>query len=184
MLSLPMQIAGWRGKCLGDSCNFDETSGLPLRMWPNKHTNSLPKYLPSCHAPYPLIKYPWLREEVLSVEVSTQREGHSCLWAVVFHWNLLYLRDFSFKSVLWNMSARRSNSKEIQPVHSKGNQSWIFIGRTDAEAETPVLWPPDAKNWLIGKDPDAGKDWRQEEKGMTEDEMVGWHHRLDGHEFG
>lgn len=85
MLSLPMQIAGWRGKCLGDSCNFDETSGLPLRMWPNKHTNSLPKYLPSCHAPYPLIKYPWLREEVLSVEVSTQREGHSCLWAVVFH---------------------------------------------------------------------------------------------------
>ena len=73
--------------------------------------------------------------------------------------------------------------KEIQLVHSKGNQSWIFIGRTDAEAETPVLWPPDMKNWLIGKDPDAGKDWRQEEKGPTEDEMVGWHHRLNGHEF-
>ena len=72
-------------------------------------------------------------------------------------------------------------SKEIQPVHPKGNQSWIFIGRTDAEAETPVLWPPDAKNWLIGKDPNAGKYWRWEEKGMTEDEMVGWHHRLDGH---
>ena len=72
--------------------------------------------------------------------------------------------------------------KEIQSVHSKGHQSWIFIGRTDAEAEAPVLWPPDAKNWLIGKDPDAGKDWRQE-KGMTEDEMVGWHHRLDGHDF-
>ena len=71
--------------------------------------------------------------------------------------------------------------KEIQPVHPKGNQSWIFIGRTNAEA--PILWPPDVKNWLIGKDPDAGKDWRQEEKGMTEDEMVGWHHRLDGHEF-
>ena len=74
-------------------------------------------------------------------------------------------------------------SKEIQPVHPKGNQSWIFIGRTDAEAEIPILWPPDAKNWLIGKDPVSGKDWRQEEKGMTEDEMVGWHHRLDGHEF-
>ena len=73
--------------------------------------------------------------------------------------------------------------KEIQPVHPKGNQSWIFIGRTDAEAETPVLWPPDAKNWFTGKDPDAGKDWRWEEKGVTEDEMVGWHHRLDGHEF-
>ena len=73
--------------------------------------------------------------------------------------------------------------KEIQPVHPKGNQSWIFTGRTDAEAETPVLWPPDAKNWLIGKDPDAGKDWRQEEKWMTEDEMVGWHNRLDGHEL-
>ena len=73
--------------------------------------------------------------------------------------------------------------KEIQPVHTKGNQSWIFTGRNDAEAETPMLWPPDAKNRLTGKDPDAGKDWRWEEKGMTEDEMVGWHHRLDGHEF-
>ena len=69
-------------------------------------------------------------------------------------------------------------SKKVNP---EGNQSWIFIGKTDAEA--PILWPPDAKNWLIGKDPDAGKDWRQEEKGVTEDEMVGWHHRLDGHEF-
>ena len=73
--------------------------------------------------------------------------------------------------------------KEIQSVHPKGNQSWVFIGRTDAEAETPILWPPDVKGWLIGKDPDAGKDWRWEEKGTTEDEMVGWHHRLDGHEF-
>ena len=74
--------------------------------------------------------------------------------------------------------------KEIQPVHPKGNQSWIFIGRTDAEAESPVLWPPDEKNWLIWKDPNAGKDWGQEQKGTTEDEMVGWHHRLNGHEFG
>ena len=72
--------------------------------------------------------------------------------------------------------------KEIQPVHLKRNQSWIFIGRTDAEAEAPILWPPYVKNWLIGKDPDAGKDWRWEEKGMTEDEMVGWHHWLDWHE--
>ena len=68
-------------------------------------------------------------------------------------------------------------------ISPKGNQSWIFIGRTDAEAETPMVWPPNAKNWVIWKDSDAGKDWRQEEKGMTKDEMVGWHHRLDGHEF-
>ena len=73
--------------------------------------------------------------------------------------------------------------KEIQPVHPKVNQSWIFIGRTDAKAEAPILWLPDAKNWLIGKDPDAGQDWRQEEKGVTEDEMVGWHHQLNGHKF-
>ena len=75
------------------------------------------------------------------------------------------------------------NCKEIQPAHPIRNQSWIFIGRTDAEAETPVLWPPDVKNWLIWKYPDDGKNWRWEEKGMTEDEMIGWHHQLDGHEF-
>ena len=73
--------------------------------------------------------------------------------------------------------------KEIQPVSPKGNQSLMFTGRTDAEAEAPILWPPDAKSWLIGKDPDAGRDWGQEEKGTTEDEMAGWHHRLNGHEF-
>ena len=74
--------------------------------------------------------------------------------------------------------------KEIKPIHPKGNQSWVFIGRTDAEAETPILWSPDAKSWLIWKDPDSGKDWVKEEKGMTEDEMLGWHHQLNGHEFG
>ena len=73
--------------------------------------------------------------------------------------------------------------KEVQPVHPEGDQSWVFIGRTDAEAEAPILWPPDAKNQLIGKDPDAGKDWGQEEKGTTEDEVVGWHHWLNGHGF-
>ena len=76
------------------------------------------------------------------------------------------------------------DSKEIKPVNPKGNQPWIFIGRTDAEAETPILWPPLVKSWLIGKDSDAGSDWGQEEKGMTEDEMAGWHHWLDTHEFG
>ena len=76
------------------------------------------------------------------------------------------------------------DNKEIQPVHPKGDQSWVFIGRTDVEAETPVLWPPDVKNWLIWKDSDAGKDWRQEERGATEDKMVGWHHWLNEHGFG
>ena len=75
------------------------------------------------------------------------------------------------------------NCKEIKPVNHKVNQSWIFIGRTNTEAGVPILWSPNMKNWLTGKDPDAGKDWRQEEKGTTEDEMVGWHHQLDGHEF-
>ena len=75
------------------------------------------------------------------------------------------------------------DSKEIQQAHPKGNKSWIFIEETDAEAETPIFWPPDVKNWLIWKDPDAGKDWRWEEKETTEDEMLGWHHWLNGHEF-
>ena len=73
--------------------------------------------------------------------------------------------------------------KEIQPIHPKLDQSWVFIGRTDTEAETPILWPPHEKSWLTGKDPDAGRDWGQEKKGMTEDEMIGWHHQLDGHGF-
>ena len=76
------------------------------------------------------------------------------------------------------------DSKEIKPVNPKGNQPWIFIGRTDAEAEAPILWPPDAKSWLTGKDPGGGKDWGLDEKGMTEDEIVGWHNQLNGHDFG
>ena len=82
-----------------------------------------------------------------------------------------------------NWSKLRVNFFALQPVHPKGDQSWVFIGRTDAEAETLILWPPHAKGWLIGRDPDARRDWGQEEKGTTEDEMAGWHHRLDGHEF-
>ena len=90
--------------------------------------------------------------------------------------------------MLWTVVLEKTlesplDCKEIQPVHPKGDQSWVFIARTDAEAETPMLWPPHARSWLIGKDPDAGSDWRQEEKGTTEDEMAEWHHWLDGHEF-
>ena len=91
-----------------------------------------------------------------------------CFWTVVLEKTLESPLDF----------------KKVQPVHPKGDQSWVFTGRTDAEAETPILWPPHAKSWLIRKDPDAGRDWGQEEKGTTEDEMAGWHHQLDGRGFG
>ena len=94
------------------------------------------------------------------------------------------LKNWCFWTVLLEKTLENLlDCKEIKPVHPKGNQSWIFIERSDAEAEAPIIWPPDAKNWLLGKDHEAGKDWRQEEKRTTEDEMVGWHHRLDGHEF-
>ena len=90
---------------------------------------------------------------------------------------LFSLVPLPFLKPAWTSGSSWFMNKEIQPVYPKGNQSWIFIRRTDAEAETPILWPLDAKNWLLGKDPDAGKDWRQEEKGTTEDEMAGWHHK-------
>ena len=108
----------------------------------------------------------------------------------VWMWKLDCKESWTLKNwCLWTVVLEKtlgspSDCKEIQPVHPKGNQSWIFIGSTHAESEIPILWPPDAKNWLIWKEPDAGKNWRQEEKGMTEDEMVGWHHWLNGHKFG
>ena len=94
------------------------------------------------------------------------------------------IKNSTLPSVLEKTFESPLDCKKIQPVHPKGDQSWVFIGRTDVEAETPILWPPHAKSWLIGKDHNAGKDWGQKEKGMTEDEMVGWHHQLDGHGFG
>ena len=94
-------------------------------------------------------------------------------------------QDWCFWTVVLEKTLESSlDCKEIKPVHSKGDQSWVFTGRTDVEALTLILWPSDAKSWLIWKDPDSGKDWGQEEKGTTEDEMVGWHHWLNGHEFG
>ena len=115
-------------------------------------------------------------------------QGYGFSSSHVWTWELAYNESLALKNwCFWTVVLERtlespSDWKEIQPVHPKGNQSWIFIGRTDAEAETPILWPPDVKNWLIWKDPDAGKDWRWE-KGTTEDEMVGWHHQLNGHGF-
>ena len=103
----------------------------------------------------------------MKTQFSSGPDPTECWWEVCLGFNSWYPLDY----------------KEIKPVNPKGEQPWIFIGRTDAKAEAPILWPPDVKNWLNGKDPDAQKDWRQEEKVMTEDEMIGWHHWLNGHEF-
>ena len=119
---------------------------------------------------------------------STQGYGFSS--SHVWMWELDYKESWAPKNwCFWTVVLEKTlesplDCKEIQPVHPKGDQSWVFIGRIDVLAETPILWPPDVKSWLIGKDPEAGKDWGQEEKGTTEGEMVGWHHWLDGHGFG
>ena len=130
----------------------------------------------------------WLLKEVGCVSLEKK------VWGLVMHfacghvwmWELDCEGWAPKNWCFWTMVLEKAlgsvlNSKDIQPVHPKGTQSWISIGRTDVEAETPILWPRDAKSWLIGKDPDAGEDWGQEEKGTTEDEMAGWHHWLDGH---
>ena len=107
-----------------------------------------------------------------------------CESEIKWHWFKLP-KNWCFWTVMLEKTLERPlDCKDIQPVHPKGDQSWVFIGMTDVKAETPILWPPDAKSWLIGKDPDAGKDWGEKEKGTTEDEMVGWHHWLNGHGFG
>ena len=110
--------------------------------------------------------------------------GHVWMWELDYKESWM-LKIWCFWTVVLEKTLERPlDFKEIQPVHPKGDQSLVYIGTTDAEAETPILWPPDVKNWLIWEDPDAGKDWGQEEKGMTEDEMVGWHHQLSGDKFG
>ena len=109
--------------------------------------------------------------------------GHVWMWELDYKEGWV-LKNWGFWTVVLEKTLESPlDCREIEPVHPKGNQSWIFTGRTDTEVETPILWPADSKNWLIWKDPDAEKGWRQEEKGTTADEMVGWHHRLDGHEF-
>ena len=116
-------------------------------------------------------------------------QSYGFLSCHVWMWELDHKESWTLKNwCFWTVVLEKTlesplGCKEIKSVHPKGNQFWIFIGRMDAEAEIPILWPPDVKNWLIRKDPDAGKDWRQEEKRTTENEMVGWHHWLDGHEF-
>jgi len=127
------------------------------------------------------------RDITLPTSLSSQGCGFSS--SHVWMWELDYKESWAWKNwCFWTVVLEKTlesplDCKVIQPVHPKGDQSLVFIGRTDVEAETPILWPPDAKSWVIGKDPDAGKDWGQKEKGATEDEMVGWHHWLDGHGF-
>ena len=110
--------------------------------------------------------------------------GNGCEMWELDHKEGWVLKNWCFWTVVLKKSLESPlDCKEIKPVNPKGYQLWIFIGGTDAKAEAPILWPPDAKSWLIGKDPDAGKDWRQEKNGMAEDEMFGWYHQLEGHEF-
>ena len=117
------------------------------------------------------------------------RQGYGFSSGHVWLWALDYKESWAPKHwCFWTVVLEKTlesplDCKEIQPVHPKEHQSWVFIGRTDVEAETPIFWPPHVKSWLIGKDSDAGRDWGQEEKGMTKDEMAGWHHWLSGHEF-
>ena len=126
--------------------------------------------------------------DIVNKGLSSQGFGFSSSHA--WMWELDYKESWALKNwCFWTVVLEKTlespwDCKEIQPVHPKGDKSWVFIGRTDVESETPILWPPYAKSWLIRKDPDAGKDWGQEEKGMTEDDMAGWHHQLDGHGFG
>ena len=126
----------------------------------------------------------------MTADKGPSSQGYGFSSGHVWMWELDCEKSWAWKNwCFWTVVLEKAlesplDCKEIQLVHPKEDQSSVFIGRTEVEAESPVLWPPDEKNWLIGKDPDAGKDWGQEEKGKTEDEMVGWHHWLNGHEFG
>ena len=129
-----------------------------------------------------------LKSRDILCQQSPSSQGYGFSSVHVWMWELDYEESWAPKNwCFWNVVLEKTlesplDCKEVQPVHPKVDQSWVFIGRTDAEAESPIFWPPDGKSWLTGNDPDAGRDWRQEEKGTTEDEMVGWHHQLDGHE--
>ena len=132
---------------------------------------------------------PWVRKNPWKRKWQPTSQNYGFSNSHVQMWELDHKEGWALKNwCFWMVVLEKTlesplDCEEIQPVHSKGNQSWVFIERTDAEAEAPILWPPDVKNWLIGRDPDAGQDWRWEEKEATEDEMVGWHRRLNGHEF-
>ena len=129
------------------------------------------------------------RAEIYFANKGPSGQGYGFSSGHVWMWELDYKENTALKNwCFWTVVLEKNlenplDCREIQPVHPKGDQPWVFIGGTDTEAETQILWPPDVKSWLIGKDPDTGRDWGQEEKGTTEDEMAGWHHGLDGHKF-
>ena len=153
---------------------------LPLNHW-TKASSQAPEHCLLCEKINPWCFKPPQTNPVTVEGVLDWYHGW-CLETDMF--KFWVPKDWCFWTVVLEKALESPlDCKEIKPVNQKGNQSWIFIGRTDTEAEAPILWPPDAKNWLIWKDPDAWKDWRQEEKGTTEDETVGWHHRLNGNEF-
>ena len=138
----------------------------------------------SCDQPRQHVK----KQRHYFVSIGPSSQGYGFSGSHVWMWELDYKESWAQNWCFWAVVLKKTlesplDCKEIQPVHPEGNQSWIFIGRTDAKVETPIFWPPDAKNGLTEKDPDAGQDWKWEEKGTTEDEMVGWHHQLNGHEF-
>ena len=142
-----------------------------------------------------MLEYSWFREHIKKqshyfANKGPSSQSYSFCSSHLWMWELDYKESWVPKNwCFWIMQLEKTlesplDCKEIQPIHPKRDQSWVFIGMTDVEAETPILWPPDVKSWLVGKDPDAGKDWGQEEKGTTEDEIVGWHQQLNGHGFG
>ena len=155
--SLQMVIAAMRIK---DACSLEE------KLWKNLHS------LLKKQRYHFVDKGPYSQSYVFS-------SSHVWMWELDYTAECQIINAFELEKTLESPL----DCKEIKRVNPKRSQPWIFIGRTNAEAEAPVLWPPDIKNWLIGRDPDAGKDWSQEDKGMTEDEVVGWHHRLNGHEL-
>ena len=139
---------------------------------------------------YDQLRQPIKKQRHYFVNKGPSSQSYGFSRSHVWMWELDHKECWGPKNwCFWNVVLEKTlaspwDCKEIQPVSPKGDQSWVFIGRNDAKAETPILWPPDTKTWLIWKDPDAGKDWGQEEKETTEDEMVGWHHQLNGHGFG
>ena len=154
------------------------------------YSHEVKKMLTPLKESYDQPRQPIKKQRHYFVNKDPSSQGYGFPSSHVWMWELDYKESWVLKNqCVWTVVLEKTlesplDFKEIQPVHPKGDQSWVFIGRTDVEAETPILSPPDVKSWLIWKDPDAGKYWGQEEKGTTEDKMLGWHHRLNGHGFG
>ena len=184
-------IQGWWQAILDhvdESTTRRRRNSLAEGIWASEEEEAAdqPGLLPEKNPPVLCFK-PLVLRSLANKGPSSQSYGFSS--SHVWMWEVDYKESWAPKNwCFWTVVLEKTlesplDCKKVQPVHPKGDQSWVFTGRTDAEAETLILWPPHAKSWLIGEDPDAGKDWRQEERGMTEDEMVGWHHRLNRHEF-